>query len=82
MLEQASVTDTRMASILARQNQLAEAADLWMRASRLVPDQIEVYEWPARTLEEIGRPAQDAAEYATLANIAERRGNGELVARC
>ena len=75
-------TYTRMGSILVRQNRLEEAADVWMRASRLVPDQIEVYEWPARTLEEIGRPAQDAAEYAALANIAERRGNGELVARC
>ncbi len=82
MLEQASVTCTRMGSILARQNRLEEAADLWMRASRLVPDQIEVCEWLARTLEKIGRPAQAAAEYATLANIAERRGNGELVARC
>ena len=44
MLEQASVTYTRMGSILARQNRLEAAADLWMRASRLVPDQIEVYE--------------------------------------
>ena len=82
MLEQASATYTRMGSILAPQNRLEEAADVWMRAFRLVPDQIELCEWLARTLEKVGRPAQAAAEYATLANTAERRGNGGLVARC
>jgi cytochrome c-type biogenesis protein CcmH/NrfG len=61
MLEQASVTYAQMGSILARRNRLEEAADLWVRASRLVPDQIEVYEWLARTLEKIGWPAQAAA---------------------
>jgi tetratricopeptide (TPR) repeat protein len=77
MLSEAAQTHTQTGRVFARQGKLEEAADAWTRASRLAPDFSEAYLLLAQALEELGRYTQAAAEYATLAAIAERLGDDE-----
>ncbi len=77
MLGEAANTHTQTGRVFARQGKLEEAADAWTRASRLAPDFSEAYLLLAQALEELERYTQAAAEYATLAAIAERLGDEE-----
>jgi tetratricopeptide (TPR) repeat protein len=76
-LEQAAATHTQIGHLFARKGKPEEAADAWIQASRLVPEQVEVYLRLAQVLEELGREGQAASEYMTVANIAQRRGEPE-----
>ncbi len=78
MLEEAAATHTQTGHALAQKGELEEAADAWTRASRLVPDQVEAYLHLAQALEQLNRPEQAAAEYATLAATAQRQGDEDL----
>jgi tetratricopeptide (TPR) repeat protein len=77
-LEEAAVTHTRTGHVFAQQGRLEEAADVWTKASRLVPDQVQVYLHLAQVLEQLDRRQQAAVEYVTLATIAQRRGDEDL----
>lgn len=76
--EEAAATHTRTGHAFAQQGKLEEAADAWTRASRLVPDQVQVYLHLAQVLEQLGRREQAAAEYTTLATITQRQGDEDL----
>jgi tetratricopeptide (TPR) repeat protein len=76
-LEAAAVTHAQIGRIFAQQDRLEEAADAWTQATRLVPEQVDAYLSLAQALERLGRQEQAAAEYVTLATIAQRRGDDE-----
>jgi tetratricopeptide (TPR) repeat protein len=78
LLTEAAATYQRMASLAARSGELQAAAEAWVRATRLAPDQLDAYRRLVEVLERLGRPSQAAAECATLASIYERRGNRDL----
>lgn len=77
-LEAAAATHTRRGHALAAQGDLEAAAEAWTQASRLDSEQVEAYLYLAEAMEELGRLEQASAEYATLASIAQRRGEEEL----
>lgn len=78
-LEEAAATHTRAGQAFAQQGKLEEAVDAWTRASRLVPDQVQAFVHLAQALEQLDRLQEASAEYTTLATIAQRRGDEDMV---
>lgn len=77
-LDDALVTHTMTGQAFAQQGKLEEAADAWLQASRLAPDQAEAHLQLAQILEQLDRSAQAAAEYTKLASIAQHQGDVDL----
>ncbi len=76
-IEDAAATHAQTGHVLAQQGKLEEAAEAWIRASRLVPEQPDTHLQLAQALERLGREEQAAAEYVTLATIARQRDDLE-----
>ncbi|MFW9805026.1 MAG: tetratricopeptide repeat protein, partial [Candidatus Thorarchaeota archaeon] len=77
-IDEAVVTHTAAGQVFAQQGKLEEAADAWLQASRLAPDQAQVHLQLAHILEQLDRPAQAAAEFIKLASIVQHQGDGDL----
>jgi tetratricopeptide (TPR) repeat protein len=76
-LEEAAATHAKTGHMLAQQGKLEEAAETWIRASRLVSGQLDIHVQLARILERLGREEQAAAEYVTLAAMAQQQDDLE-----
>jgi tetratricopeptide (TPR) repeat protein len=76
--EDAAATQIRTGNAFAQQGKLEEAADAWAHALRLAPNQAETHLQLAQVLEQLDRSEQAAAEYVTLAIIAQRQGDVDL----
>lgn len=76
--DEALVTHSMIGQAFTQQGKLEEAADAWLQASRLAPEQAEAHLQLAYVLEQLDRSAQAAAEYTKLASIAQREGDVDL----